>query len=46
MANNLLTDSDQAELLEKFEVAEASMGEGTHEKYIALVEELEKAFGE
>jgi len=45
MANRILSDSDQDELLEKFEAAEAAMGQGTHEKYLQLVEQLEKEWG-
>jgi hemerythrin-like domain-containing protein len=45
MANRVLTQDDQAQLLEEFEAVEASMGEGTHEKYTGLVEDLERQFG-
>lgn len=45
MANNVLTEADQHDLLKAFVAAEEAMGEGTHEKYLALVEELEKQFG-
>jgi hemerythrin-like domain-containing protein len=45
MANHVLSEADQQELLAKFEGVEESMGEGTHERYVALVEELEAQFG-
>jgi hemerythrin-like domain-containing protein len=45
MGNRVLSEADQQELLEKFEEVEEAMGEGTHERYVALVEELEAQFG-
>jgi len=45
MANRVLSEADQQELLEKFEGVEESMGEGTHERYVALVEALEAELG-
>lgn len=45
MVNDVLTEDDQKELLEKFEEVERKqIGEGKHHQYIHLVERLEKEF--
>ena len=45
MINNVLTEDDQKELLEKFEEVEhEQIGEEKHHQYIDLVERLEKEF--
>lgn len=45
LANRVLSEADQRELLERFEGVEEAMGEGTHERYVALVEKLEAQLG-
>lgn len=46
MADEVLTDEDQAELMAKFEKTEAEhMGRGTHEKFLAIVEALAVKYG-
>jgi hemerythrin-like domain-containing protein len=46
MANEALTDEDQAELLAKFEKVETGeMGHGTHEKFLALAGALAEKYG-
>lgn len=45
MADQVLSAADQEELREKFEAVEAAMGEGLHQRYVALVEELEAQLG-
>lgn len=45
MANDALTDKDQAELLAKFEKVEAEeMGRGTHEKFLAIAGALAEKY--
>ncbi len=41
MANDMLEDMD-TELVERFEAVEKKLGEGIHEKYEAIVDQLEK----
>jgi hemerythrin-like domain-containing protein len=41
MANDMLEDMD-ADLVERFEAVEKKLGEGIHEKYEAIVDQLEK----
>ncbi|MFA6563663.1 MAG: hemerythrin domain-containing protein [Verrucomicrobiia bacterium] len=46
MADQALTDEDQAELLAKFEKVEAEeMGHGTHEKFLAIAGALAEKYG-
>ena len=46
MANQVLSDEDQAELLAKFEKTEVEhMGQGTHEKFLAIAEALAEKYG-
>jgi len=46
MADRILSDHDQKSLLSAFEKVETEhMGEGTHEKYLRLVESLADRFG-
>lgn len=46
MANRILTDDDQSQLLTDFETVESEhMGAGTHEKYLAIAETLADKFG-
>ncbi|MBI5688371.1 MAG: hemerythrin domain-containing protein [Verrucomicrobia bacterium] len=46
MANEVLTDEDQAELMAKFEKIETEhMGQGTHEKFLAIAEALAEKYG-
>jgi hemerythrin-like domain-containing protein len=45
MAEHVLTEQDQEALLRSFETIEAGdMGEGTHEKYLAIADELADRF--
>lgn len=46
MAEEVLTDADDQRLLEQFEeIEEKRIGPGAHEKYHALIDELEKRWG-
>lgn len=45
MADQVLSAEDQEALQEKFEAVEAAMGEGLHQRYVALVEGLEAQLG-
>lgn len=46
MADRLLSDDDQNDLLNNFNTVEAEhMGEGTHEKYLRLAESLADRYG-
>lgn len=46
MANEVLTDEDQAELMAKFEKTESEhMGQGTHEKFLSVAEALAERYG-
>ncbi|MCX6909557.1 MAG: hemerythrin domain-containing protein [Verrucomicrobia bacterium] len=46
MADGVLTDEDQAELMAKFEKTESEhMGHGTHEKFLAIAEALAEKYG-
>lgn len=46
MADKVLSDEDQKQLMKEFEVVESDhMGTGTHEKYIGLVVSLAKKYG-
>jgi len=46
MADGMLGESDQADVLAKFENVEGhDMGEGTHERYLALAEDLVRRLG-
>lgn len=42
LADGVLTTGDQRELVQKFEHLEHHMGEGLHDRFVKLVEELEK----
>jgi len=44
MADMHLDKSTEKKLLEEFEKVEKKMGEGTHEKYHHLVEQLEREY--
>jgi hemerythrin-like domain-containing protein len=46
MADRMLPPAAQDELMRSFEHAEKhEMGEGTHEKYLAIAEQLGKRYG-
>jgi len=45
MADQVLSAADQQELLEEFEAVEAALGEGLHQRYVAVVEALEAQLG-
>ena len=46
MANQVLSDADQRSLMESFELVESEhAGEATHEKYIAIANDLADRFG-
>ena len=46
MADRRLSEDDQAQLMQAFEVVESDhMGKGTHEKYLAIVASLAKKYG-
>ena len=46
MADRIFSDSDQERLMDAFETVERDhMGEGTHEKYLAIAESLAERFG-
>lgn len=45
MADRALSAADQQELLEKFAGVEEAMDEGLHQRYVAMVEALEKQLG-
>jgi hemerythrin-like domain-containing protein len=46
MADKMLSEQDQKQLMQAFESVEADqMGKGTHEKYLAIVASLAKKYG-
>jgi len=45
MADQMFSNEDQKELIERFDKVEQEMGEGIHHKYVELVEKLEKELG-
>jgi hemerythrin-like domain-containing protein len=46
MADKMLSDEDQRNLMKAFEVVESDkMGEGTHDKYLGIVASLAKKYG-
>ena len=45
MANKILSEEDQVQLVKAFEVVESDhMGKGTHEKYLAIIASLAKKY--
>ena len=45
MANKVMTDADRASLLESFVTVEHEEGEGSHEKYLQMADDLADRYG-